>query len=116
MIAVIFEVLPKSENKQEYLDIALELKPLLSKIEGFISIERFASLQDGNKILSLSFWENEEAIQEWRNLEIHRKGQAKGISHIFENYRIRVAEVNRDYGMNERKEAPADSNSSLQTH
>lgn len=110
MIAVIFETFPNPKNKQEYLDIASELKPLLSEIEGFISIERFASLQDENKILSLSFWENEQAIEKWRNLEKHRQGQAKGISHIFTNYRIRVGAIIRDYGMKERQEAPKDSN------
>ncbi len=110
MIAVIFEVFPTKDNKQEYLDIAAELKPLLTKIEGFISIERFVSLQDENKILSLSFWKNEEAIQEWRNLEIHREGQAKGIDHVFSDYRIRVGAIVRDYGMNSRSEAPTDSN------
>ncbi len=110
MLAVIFEVLPKEENKQEYLDIAAELKPLLANIDGFISIERFASLQNPNKILSLSFWENEAAIERWRNLETHRQGQAKGISHVFEDYRIRVGSIIRDYGMSVREQAPDDSN------
>lgn len=110
MIAVIFEVFPKEENKQEYLDVAAELKPLLAEIDGFISIERFASLQDPDKILSLSFWRDESAIKQWRNLEAHRQGQAKGISHIFKDYRIRVGHIVRDYGMTERQEAPEDSN------
>ena len=110
MIAVIFEVIPKTETKQEYLDIAAELKPLLSDIDGFISIERFASLQDENKVLSLSFWENEAAIEKWRNVELHRLGQAKGIDNVFSDYRIRVGNVLRDYSMAERAQAPADSN------
>jgi heme-degrading monooxygenase HmoA len=110
MIAVIFEVYPKEENKQDYLDIASELKPMLKDIDGFISIERFASLQDPNKVLSLSFWENEKAIEEWRNKEKHRKGQGAGLDHIFSNYRIRVGEIMRDYGIKERDEAPGNSN------
>lgn len=110
MIAVIFETFPKAENRQEYLDIATKLKPMLANIEGFISIERFASLQNENKILSLSFWENEEAIEKWRNIEQHRKGQAEGINHIFADYRIRVGQIIRDYGINDREEAPKDSN------
>ena len=110
MIAVIFEVYINPENKHDYLDVAKDLKPLLANIDGFISIERFSSLQDEDKILSLSFWENEAAIEKWRNLEIHRQGQEKGIDHIFKNYRIRVGHIVRDYSMNERKEAPKDSN------
>jgi len=110
MIAVIFEVFPKEENKQEYLDIAGKLKPMLSNFEGFISIERFESLQTPGKILSLSFWENEESVQEWRNETMHRQGQASGLDHIFSDYRIRVGEIIRDYGIDERNEAPKDSN------
>lgn len=110
MIAVIFEVFPKKETKQEYLDIATELKPMLSDVEGFISIERFASLQDPNKILSLSFWENEESIEKWRNDLKHRMGQAAGLGHIFSDFRIRVGKIVRDYGVKERNEAPIDSN------
>ena len=110
MIAVIFEVFPKEENKQEYLDIAASLKPMLAAYDGFISIERFASLQDSNKILSLSFWEDEASIEKWRNDMMHRKGQAAGMQHIFSDYRIRVGQVVRDYSLNDRETAPADSN------
>lgn len=110
MIAVIFEVFPKPESKQTYLDIASELKPLLAEIDGFISIERFVSLQDENKALSLSFWENEAAIKQWRNLEKHRQGQAKGIDEVFNDYRIRVGHVVRDYTLENREQAPKDSN------
>ena len=110
MIAVIFEVFPKEENKQEYLDIAAQLKPLLDDAQGILSIERFESLQTQGKILSLSFWENEAALEKWRNHTLHRKAQANGIDHIFSDYRIRVAEVMRDYTMTDRKEAPGDSN------
>jgi heme-degrading monooxygenase HmoA len=109
MIAVIFEVTPASEYYQEYLDIALQLKAELSAIDGFISIERFTSLQDTKKILSLSFWQNEESIKQWRNLECHRVAQKKGREHIFNDYHLRVAHVIRDYGMADRQQAPEDS-------
>ncbi len=109
MIAVIFEVVPNAENKQEYLDIASELKPYLSNIDGFISIERFSSLQDPNKILSLSYWKDEEAVAEWRNLESHRDAQSKGRNYIFKNYSLKVANVIRAYGMHDRDELPDDS-------
>lgn len=111
MIAVIFEVYLKQEYKAEYLDIAAKLKSKLQLIDGFISIERFASLQDSGKILSLSFWENEEAVKEWRNIVEHRDGQKEGREHIFKDYRIRVGGVIRDYGMFKRNEAPKDSQS-----
>ncbi|KXX67207.1 antibiotic biosynthesis monooxygenase [Flammeovirga sp. SJP92] len=111
MIAVIFEVLPKEENKQEYLEIASKLKPMLEGMEGFISIERFQSLQNPNKMLSLSYWEDEKAIEHWRNNMLHRKGQASGKKHIFSDYSIRVGQIIRDYGLDDRDEAPVDSNS-----
>ena len=109
MIAVIFEVQIAEGKTAEYLDIAGELKPLLLEIDGFISIERFQSLTNDSQILSLSFWRDEEAIQEWRNLESHRFAQSKGRDGVFENYRLRVAAVIRDYGMDARAEAPEDS-------
>lgn len=109
MIAVIFEVIPKEGKKDEYLTIAAALKPVLEKMEGFISIERFQSLSNPEKVLSLSFWKDEEGIQRWRNLEIHRDAQIKGRESIFNDYHLRIATVVRDYGMFERKEAPADS-------
>lgn len=108
-IAVIFEVIPDDGHKDEYLNIALSLKPELEKIKGFISIERFQSIYQPEKILSLSFWESEEAIQEWRNLETHRNAQSKGREYIFKDYHLRIAQVVRDYGMFDRKEAPVDS-------
>lgn len=108
-IAVIFEVIPDKRYRNEYFDIARSLKPELEKVKGFISIERFQSLNDPEKILSLSFWENEEAIETWRNLEGHRLAQKKGRGFIFSNYRLRVAQVVRDYGMFDRKEVPSDS-------
>lgn len=108
-IAVIFEVIPSATHKLEYLDIALNLKPALEKINGFISIERFQSIYNPEKILSLSFWKNEEAIREWRNLEIHRNAQSKGREFIFKDYHLRIAQVIRDYGMFDRSEVPNDS-------
>jgi heme-degrading monooxygenase HmoA len=109
MHAVIFEVWPKDESRQEYLDIAAALKPTLEKMDGFISIERFQSLTDPSKILSLSFWRDDAAIAGWRQVESHRMAQAKGRGEIFRDYRLRIAGVIRDYGMQERDEAPQDS-------
>ncbi|KIA99329.1 MULTISPECIES: antibiotic biosynthesis monooxygenase family protein [unclassified Flavobacterium] len=109
MIAVIFEVIPNEEKKQEYLDIAASLRPELDKISGFISIERFQSFNDPGKVLSLSFWKDEESIQQWRNLEMHRNAQSKGRQEIFKDYHLRIADVKRDYGMFDRKETPKDS-------
>ncbi|MGA9123066.1 MAG: antibiotic biosynthesis monooxygenase [Pseudolabrys sp.] len=109
MIAVIFEVWPKADRKQDYLNIAADLKPLLEKIDGFISIERFESLYEPGKILSLSFFRDEAAVQAWRTTNEHRVAQAKGRGEIFSNYRLRVAGVIRDYGMRERQQVPDDS-------
>lgn len=109
MIAVIFEVYPSDEHKQHYLEIAAELKPLLEKIEGFVSVERFQSLSDPNKMLSISFFENEQAIEQWRTLTKHRSAQSAGRSGVFSDYRLRVASVIRDYGLNDREQAPNDS-------
>ena len=109
MIAVIFEVWPDPDRKEIYLNIASRLSPLLEEIDGFISIERFESLSEPGKILSLSFWRDEEAVAKWRNLESHREAQAQGREGVFQDYRLRVAGVIRDYGMLERKEAPEDS-------
>lgn len=109
MIAVIFEVTPTTEGKQEYLSLAAELREHLKEMPGFISIERFQSLSDERKILSLSFWENEEAITRWRNLEQHRAAQSKGRHALFENYRIRVGAIVRDYSLEERDQVPEDS-------
>ena len=109
MIAMIFEVWPKSEHRQDYLDTAAVLRPLLDGIEGFISIERFESLSEPGKILSLGFFRDEQALQDWRNLPPHRGAQAKGRGDFFANYRLRIAGVIRDYGMTDRAQAPNDS-------
>jgi heme-degrading monooxygenase HmoA len=116
MIAVIFEVWPKPEYKQDYLDLAAELRPILDTIDGFIAIERFESLTEKGKILSLSFFRDEAAIAAWRNLSEHRRIQAKGRAKIFDNYRIRIADVVRDYGMNERAQVPKDSRALHDAH
>ena len=109
MIAVIFEVIPAPGRKQEYLDMAAALRPALERMDGFISIERFASLTNEGKVLSLSVWRDEDAVKRWRQLEAHRAAQAKGRGGNFADYRLRVASDIRDYGMSERGEAPADS-------
>ena len=109
MIAVIFEVQPREGCLQPYLDIAADLKPLLAGIDGFLSIERFQSLGDPGKVLSLSFWRDEAAVQAWRTLEPHRDAQRQGRGGLFADYRLRIAHVVRDYGMHDRHEAPADS-------
>jgi len=109
MIAVIFEVWPKGARRQEYLDIAASLRPLLESIDGFISIERFESLTEPGKILSLSFFRDDAAVAAWRNLPAHRVAQAMGRAELFANYRLRIAGVIRDYGMSERAQVPSDS-------
>lgn len=109
MMAVIFEVTPAPGQRGAYLDAAAALKPLLAQIDGFVSIERFESLATPGKLLSLSFWRDEEAVARWRQQEAHRSTQAAGRDHVFADYRLRVAAVVRDYGMNDRVEAPGDS-------
>lgn len=109
MIAVIFEVVPREGHRQAYLDIAAALRPLLDRIDGFVSIERFQSLSDPGKILSLSFFRDETALAAWRTLEQHRAAQAAGRGEHFADYRLRIASVVRDYGMEERGQAPPDS-------
>jgi heme-degrading monooxygenase HmoA len=109
MIAVIFELVPAPGERDTYLRIAADLRPLLDGIDGFISIERFQSLADPGKLLSLSFWRDEAAVQCWRSLEAHRVAQARGRGGVFADYRLRVADVLRDYGLGARNEVPADS-------
>jgi heme-degrading monooxygenase HmoA len=109
MIAVIFEVWPAEGRRQEYLDIAASLRPHLKAIDGFVSIERFESLAEPGKLLSISFWRDEKAIEEWRRFDPHRAAQELGRSEVFRDYRLRIAGVIRDYGMLQRDEAPEDS-------
>jgi heme-degrading monooxygenase HmoA len=110
MIAVIFEVWPDGDDgKRDYLGLAAALRSDLMTMDGFISIERFQSLSEPGKLLSLSFWRDEEAVKRWRNLSSHRAAQSAGRAGIFADYRLRVASVLRDYGMEQREGAPADS-------
>jgi heme-degrading monooxygenase HmoA len=109
VIAVIFEVWPAPGEAGQYFDLAASLRGELEKIDGFVSIERFESLATPGKYLSLSFWRDEAALRQWRNLEGHRKAQARGRAAVFADYRLRVAGVMRDYGMRDRAEAPLDS-------
>lgn len=109
MIAVIFEVWPAEGRREAYLDLAAALREDLETIDGFISVERFESLKEPGKLLSLSFWRDEAAVAAWRNRPPHRATQTHGRTGVFRDYRLRVAHVLRDYGLNERAEAPADS-------
>ena len=109
MIAVIFEVWPAQGRSEEYLELAGALRRELENIDGFISIERFESLSTPGKLLSLSFWRDETAVRTWRNLQQHRAVQARGRAGVFDDYRLRVASVIRDYGLHERAQAPDDS-------
>ena len=109
MIAVIFEVAPAPSHRQEYLDLAAGLAAQLEAIDGFISVERFESLARPGRILSMSFWRDEAAVARWRTLDAHRMAQARGRAGVFDDYRLRVAQVVRDYGLHERAGAPADA-------
>lgn len=109
MIAVIFEVWPAPGGQDAYLDTAARLRPLLDGIDGFVSIERFENLAEPGKMLSLSFWRDEAAVAAWRVVEAHRRAQDAGRAGIFADYRLRIADVVRDYGMGKRDEAPEDS-------
>lgn len=109
MIAVIFEVAPAPGRRDVYLNLAAGLNARLGEIDGFLSIERFESLSVRGKILSLSFWRDEEAVRAWRNGVEHRAAQQAGRGGVFADYRLRVVSVLRDYGMFDRDEAPQDS-------
>jgi heme-degrading monooxygenase HmoA len=109
MIAVIFEVVPRDGHADAYFELAAGLRKQLEAIDGFISVERFQSLTQPNKVLSLSFWRDEDAVRRWRELEAHRAAQRAGRQQLFADYRLRIAHVVRDYGLNEREQAPADS-------
>jgi heme-degrading monooxygenase HmoA len=109
MIAIIFEVMPADGQKDAYLDIAATMRPMVEQVEGFISVERFQSLTNPDKLLSISFFEDEDAVHRWRKLAAHRNAQSKGRNGIFSDYRLRVCHVMRDYGMFDRDQAPEDS-------
>jgi len=103
MIAVIFEVTPYGGHRQTYLDLAAELRPLLNEIDGFISIERYASINNPEKILSLSLWRDDESVLRWKQVEQHRQAQLAGRKNLFADYQIKVAQVIRAYGLGEQK-------------
>jgi len=113
MIVVIFESWPKPGKKQAYLDMAAALMPLVKDIEGFISIERFQSVSEEGKMVALSFWRDEAAVTAWRNIMEHRRVQERSRHSVFDDYRMRVAQVTRDYSKRERGEAPSDSVATL---
>lgn len=109
MIAVLFEAWPAPTERDRYFDLAAALRPELDTIDGFLSIERYESLSEPGKLLSLSFWRDEIAVASWRNSTAHRSTQAAGRKGVFNDYRLRIAEVVRDYGLRDRAEAPPDS-------
>ena len=109
MLAVIFEVWPAAGRKDEYLALAASLRAEVQKIDGFVSVERFESLYEEGKLLSLQFWRDDAAIAAWRRHLEHRRAQAFGRGGLFEDYRLRIAEVVRDYGPNDRAQAPTDA-------
>lgn len=109
MIAVIFEFIPREGKFQDYYDLALGLNEEVKKFDGFISIERFESINNKGKFVSLSFWRDEEAVRNWRNVQLHREAQKEGRKSIFSGYRLRIASVIRDYEMDRRAQAPEDS-------
>lgn len=106
MMTVIFEVQPTPEGRAAYLDHAAALKPLLERMGGFLSVERFQSLAQPDKLLSLSFWRDEDAVRGWREMERHRVAQVAGRGGLFADYRLRVAHVVRDYGLYDREQVP----------
>lgn len=109
MIAVIFEFTPAAGRFPEYLQLVEQLRPELEKAEGFVSLERFESITAPGKYVSLQFWKDEASVRKWRNLQLHREAQKKGRAGIFASYRLRIAGVMRDYTLEARAQAPADS-------
>ena len=109
MIAVIFEFTPVAGRFPDYLELVGQLKPELDKAEGFISLERFESITTPGKFVSLQFWQDEASVAKWRNVQKHREAQKKGRGGILASYRLRIAGVIRDYSMDGRSQAPADS-------
>lgn len=111
MIAVIFEFTPAEGRTKDYFDLVAQLKPELDKAEGFVSLERFESITRPGSFVSLQYWRDEAAVQKWRNVQLHRQAQARGRGGIFADYRLRIASVLRDYTLEDRAQAPADSRS-----
>lgn len=113
-IVVLFEVKPTAAGKQKYLDLAAMLKPLLAGFEGFIAAERFSSLNEEGKLLSMNVWTDEAAVERWRNVMQHRMSQKEGREKLFESYKITVCSVLRTYTDTDRAQAPQDSNEFFQ--
>ena len=109
MIAVIFEVEPAPGMKDPYLAMAAQMRALVGTVPGFISVERFESLTNPGKLLSLSYWEDEAALTAWRQMPEHRAAQQSGRNRMFSGYRLKVVAVMRDYGHADRDQAPTDS-------
>ena len=109
MIAVIFEFTPHDGRFADYKALAEGLADDVRNADGFLSIERFESISNKGKFVSLSFWRDEEAVRKWRTLQKHREAQKQGRGGIFASYRLRVAQVMRDYTMDERAQTPKDS-------
>ena len=109
MIAIIFEVTPNEGMADDYLKIAGEMRGFVEQIDGFISVERFQSLTNPDKLLSVSFFESEAAVEELRRLAAHRSAQKAGRETLFRDYRLRVLQVLRDYGKDDRGQVPLDS-------
>ena len=109
-IVVLFEVVPTQEGMKRYLDLAAMLKPLLSGFEGFLSAERFTSLSESGKLLSMNVWTDEAAVARWRNVAEHRLSQQEGREKLFQSYKITVCSVIREYTDTDRAQAPEDSN------
>src|SRR6185436_6947108 len=106
MIAVIFEFTPAPGRFPDYMELVGQWKPELDKADGFISLERFESITSPGKFVSLQFWRDEASVAKWRNVQKHREAQKKGRGGIFASYRLRIASVIRDYGMDDRVETP----------
>ncbi len=109
MIAVIFESWPKNGSGDTYLEMGMSMMSLVENFDGFISIERFKSVVEPEKFVALSFWRDEAAVDAWRNVVEHRKIQSVSRKSVFNDYRLRVASVIRDYSMDDRLQAPTDS-------
>ena len=96
MFSVIFEVNRKPERKDEYLDLAKQLKPVLQKIDGFIDNERFESQIKQGWLLSHSTWRDEKSVIRWRTEGEHHQVQKRGRFDIFRDYHLRVGDVVSD--------------------
>jgi heme-degrading monooxygenase HmoA len=96
MFSVIFEVNRKPERQDAYLKLAMELKPILQTIDGFIDNERFESQIRKGWLLSHSTWRDEKSVVRWRTQAQHHEVQEKGRFDIFQDYHLRVGEIVHD--------------------